>query len=91
MAKTQSEQSLPAQATHYGRGGYPALLSGRERSMNRAGGGSDNFDHLIRMREHRDVAAGKLRRCGAHPLGNEPFHVGVNGAVVFADDVPARL
>ena len=50
---------------------------------------SDHID--FRMRQHRRVAAGDLRRGGAHPLRNEPFHVGVDGAVVLGDDVPAWL
>jgi len=43
------------------------------------------------VREHGDVAAGDLRRGGAHSLGDEAFHVGMDGAVVAGDDVPARL
>ena len=37
------------------------------------------------------MAAGDLSHFGAHPLRNEPFHVGVDGAVVLGDDVPAWL
>jgi len=32
------------------------------------------------------MAAGDLSHFGAHPLGNEPLHVGMHGAVVLADN-----
>lgn len=37
------------------------------------------------------MATGDLMRGGAHSLRNEPFHVGVDGAVVLGNDVPAWL
>jgi hypothetical protein len=37
------------------------------------------------------VAAVDLIRGGAHALSNEPFHIGMDGAVVLGDDVPAWL
>jgi hypothetical protein len=54
-------------------------------------GGTDYIDHHVWVGEHGDVAAGDLSNFGAHPLSNEPFHVGVDGAVVLGNDVPAWL
>ncbi|HEY4904522.1 MAG TPA: hypothetical protein VIH89_13700 [Candidatus Sulfotelmatobacter sp.] len=53
--------------------------------MNCICGGTDYINHQVGVGEHGNVAAGDLSHFGAHPLGNEPFHVGVDGAVVFAD------
>jgi hypothetical protein len=53
--------------------------------------GRDYIDHYVGVGEHGDVAAGDLSHFGAHPLSNEPFHVGVDGAVVLGDNVPAWL
>jgi hypothetical protein len=60
-------------------------------SFNRFCGGTDYIDHHVGVGEHSDVAAGDLRRASAHPLGNEPLHVRVDGAVVLRDNVPAWL
>ena len=59
--------------------------------MYRFCGGTDYIDHQVGVGEHGDVAAGDLSHFGAHALSNEPFHVGVDGAVVLGDDVPAGL
>src|SRR6267154_1925731 len=60
-------------------------------SLNRFGGGTDDIDHRVGVGEHGNVAAGDLSHFGAHALRKEPFQIGVDGAVVLADDVPARL
>src|SRR5712671_5370099 len=54
-------------------------------------GCTDNVNHQVRVGEHGNVAAGDLRRGGAHSFGEEAFQVGVDGAIVLADDVPAWL
>src|SRR5258707_2716695 len=54
-------------------------------------GGADGVEHAIRLGEHRHVAAVKLIRCGAHALGEKTLQIRMHGAVIFANDVPARL
>ena len=55
------------------------------------GGRADDVEHQVGVGEHGNVAAGNLSHFGAHALRKEPFQIRVDGAVVFADDVPARL
>jgi hypothetical protein len=59
--------------------------------LNSLCGRPDHVNHQVGVGEHGNVAAGDLRCGGAHPLSNEPFHVGMDGAVVLGDDVPAWL
>src|SRR5260370_30461875 len=54
-------------------------------------GGADDVDNQVGVGEHGNVAAGDLSHFGAHALRHEPFHVGVDSAVVLGDDVPAGL
>jgi hypothetical protein len=68
----------------------PALRCHRG-SLNRSRGGTDYIDHQVGVGEYGNVTAGDLGHFGAHALSNEPFHVGVDGAVVLGDDVPAWL
>src|SRR6266446_10308279 len=59
--------------------------------LNRLRGGANYIEHDVRLGEHGDVTAFNLIRGGAHTLRNKAFQIRVNGAVVLADDVPARL
>src|ERR1700729_2956649 len=54
-------------------------------------GGADDVEDVAGLGQHGAVAAVELLGGGAHPLGGGPLEVGVDGLVVFADDVPARL
>src|SRR5467141_497898 len=54
-------------------------------------GSTDYIDHPFRLGEHRHVAALKLIGCGTHALGREAFEFGMDGAIVFGNNVPARL
>src|SRR5580700_9821214 len=59
--------------------------------LNSLCGGTDYIDHHVGVGEHRDVAAGDLRRGGAHTLREEALQIGMHSVVVLADDVPAWL
>src|ERR1700720_4044512 len=52
--------------------------------------GANHIEDPFRLREHRNVAAVELIGCGTHALGEESLQVRMDGAVFFADDVPAR-
>src|SRR2546422_225863 len=54
-------------------------------------GSTDYIDHAFRLGEHWHVAALKLIGCRTHALRCEAFEFGMDGAVVFANNVPARL
>src|SRR5437868_5381141 len=54
-------------------------------------GGTDDIDHKVGMREHRNMAAFHLTDGGTHTLRHGTLQVGVNGLVTFGDDEPARF
>src|SRR6266404_7020221 len=54
-------------------------------------GGADYIQHEVGFGKHGDVTALELM-CGRfHALGKKTFQIRMNGAVVLADNVPARL
>src|SRR3989442_11933507 len=54
-------------------------------------GGTDHIDHQLRAGEHGDVAAGDLRRGGAHALRQKALQLGLDGAVIRGHDVRTGL
>src|SRR5215467_1679759 len=52
---------------------------------------ADHVEHEVRLGKHRHVAAITLKGGCAHALGEEALEIGMNGSVLFGDDVPARL
>src|SRR5260370_34123644 len=66
-------------------------LGHRGYTMNGVGGGADNIDDEVRVRQHRDVAAVDTVGGCIHTLRHEAFQIRVNRAVVVGDDVPTRL
>src|SRR5215831_13274477 len=52
---------------------------------------ADHVEHEVRLRKHRHVAAIALKGGCAHALGEEALQIGLNGSILFGDDVPARL
>src|SRR6266446_3621812 len=54
-------------------------------------GGADYFEHLVGLGKHGDVTALQLMGGRFHALRKKTFQIRMNGAVVLADDVPARL
>ena len=68
------------------------LLSSIHRAgLNRLCGSTNYIQYEVALREHGDVTALELMSGGFHALGKKTFQVRVDGAVVLADDVPARL
>src|SRR5215469_11681870 len=54
-------------------------------------GGADYVEDAFRLGEHRHMAAVEFIGGCAHALGHCALQIGMYGAVLFADDVPARL
>src|ERR1700683_186887 len=54
-------------------------------------GGADDVEDVVGLGQHGAVAAVELVGGGTHALGGGPLEVGVDGLVVLAHDVPARL
>src|SRR6516225_6050936 len=52
---------------------------------------ADHVEHEAWLGKHRHVAAVALKGGCAHALGEEALQIGMNGSVLFGDDVPARL
>ena len=55
------------------------------------GGLADHVEHGVRMGKHRHVAAVEFNGGCAHAFGEEALQIGMNGSVLFGDDVPAWL
>src|SRR6266404_6103572 len=75
---------------------FGSSAPGRRRCLTRirlrcVRGGTNDVEHPFWLGEHRHVAAVELIGCGTHALGEEALQVRMHCAVVFADDVPARL
>jgi hypothetical protein len=71
-----------------------SLFSVRSIALRRKDGArslADHIEHHIRLREHRNMAGGDFGRCSLHPLCREALKLGVNCAVLGANDVPAGL
>ena len=54
-------------------------------------GGADHVEHEVGLGKHGDVTAFELMGDCFHALRKKTFQLRVHSAVVFADDVPARL
>src|SRR4029077_11761088 len=67
------------------------LACGRGSSSNGVCGGADHLENAFRLGEHRHMAAVELVGGRAHALCKEALQIRMNGAVIFADDVPAWL
>ena len=72
---------------------YPACSARRRaRSLPSHGGGvrrgDDALVSLLRVGDHRAVAAGDLDRVGSHPLCKLPLGIGRNHLVVLGDQIP---
>src|SRR5262245_10184864 len=52
---------------------------------------ADHVEHEVGLGKHWHVAAIALKRGCAHAFGEEALQIGMNGSVLFGDDVPARL
>src|SRR5215831_16282546 len=52
---------------------------------------ADHVEYGVRLGKHRHVAAVDLKGGCAHALGEETLQIGMNGLILFGDDVPARL
>src|SRR5262252_447212 len=52
---------------------------------------ADHVEHEVWLGKHWHVAAVALKGGCAHALGKEALQIGMNGSVLFGDDVPARL
>src|SRR6516225_3235446 len=52
---------------------------------------ADHVEHEAWLGKHRHVAAVALKGGCAHALGEEALQIGLNGSVLFGDDIPARL
>src|SRR6516165_8694268 len=52
---------------------------------------ADHVEHEAWLGKHRHMAAVALKGGCAHALGEEALQIGMNGSVLFGDDVPARL
>src|SRR5438876_4730819 len=74
--RTRSKTALPRSKTHSIRS--PDLLGGR----------LDQTDHIVRMRNHRQVVRIDLDHSGAPPLGEKPLRVRWNSLVTLGDEVP---
>src|SRR2546426_3146450 len=59
--------------------------------LNRLRGSTNHIQHEVGFREHGDVAAFELMSGSFHALRKKTFQIRVDGAVVLADDIPARL
>src|SRR5215470_10407429 len=54
-------------------------------------GGADYVEDAFRLGEHRHMAAVEFVGGCAHALGHSALQIGLNGAVILGDDVPAGL
>src|SRR5215471_16459834 len=54
-------------------------------------GFANHVEHEVRLGKHWHVAAVALKGGCVHTLGEETLQIGMNGSVLFGDDVPARL
>src|SRR6516165_10728870 len=52
---------------------------------------ADHVEHEVWLGKHRHVAAVALKGGCAHALGEEALQIGMNGLILFGNDVPARL
>src|SRR5262245_51037239 len=52
---------------------------------------ADHVEHEVGLGKHWHVAAVALKGGCVHALGEEALQIGMNGSVLFGDDVPARL
>src|SRR5215471_14873014 len=52
---------------------------------------ADHVEHEVGLGKHWHVAAVALKGGCAHALGEEALKIGMNGSVLFGDDIPARL
>src|SRR5215469_4439325 len=52
-------------------------------------GGADYVEDAFRLGEHRHMAAVEFVGGCAHALGHSALQIGLNGAVILGDDVPA--
>src|SRR5215472_13207166 len=52
---------------------------------------ADHVEHEVGLGKHWHVAAVALKGGCAHALGEEALQIGMNGSVLFGDDVPAQL
>jgi hypothetical protein len=59
--------------------------------LNGGRGLTDHIEHRLRLRKHRDVAARQFNGRGTHTLRYEAFQIGMDGPIILADDIPARL
>src|SRR6266404_8330803 len=54
-------------------------------------GGADYIQHEVGLGKHGNVTTLELMSGGFHALRKKAFQIRMNGAVVLADDIPARL